>query len=199
MIDKQISKYWLGQITSKLKGYNINTFSDSNLLFEYAIINDKYKIYYSEINNSLQLYKIISVLELFEKEANREELICSYGESEKSVDLLIEDIFKDIKWEEELINKDWNKYCLKSTYHESDKHEFYVKVHKVVNAIPTGFKGIKQLCFDCENFEGQNINKDRGYLRCSLIGHLYKIIEIPDKFLNNSKKINRRLSIFDFL
>lgn len=194
-MDKNKSDYWIKKINDKFHGIGFQTFSDSNIIFTYALINN-YKIIYNKTVNSLQLYKKIAYIPEFEESCKKEELICSYGCELKSIDICIEDIFKDMKFEEELINKDWNKYCLKSTYHESDKHEFYVKVHKVVNAIPTGFKGIKELCFDCENFEGQNMNKDRGYLRCSLIGHLYEIVEIPDKF---KQKPMKPMTIFDFI
>lgn len=194
-MDKNKSDYWLKKINDEFHGIGFQTFSDTNKIFTYALIN-AYKIIYNKTVNSLQLYKKIAYIPEFEESCRKEELICSYGCELKSIDICIQDIFKDMKFEEELINKDWNKYCLKSTYHESDKHEFYVKVHKVVNVIPTGFKGIKELCFDCENFEGQNMNKDRSYLRCSLIGHLYEIVEIPNKF---KQKPMKPMTIFDFM
>lgn len=194
MITKQISDYWVKRINEKFKGIGFQTFSDTNCIFQYAYVN-KYIIKYSKIVNSLQLYTKLNYLPEFEKNCKKEELICSYGESEKSIDVCIDDILKRQKQEENIRNTDWNKYCLHSIYHGSKDEEFYIKVFKVVEAIPTGFSGFKELCFDCQCYENQNYKVERNFLRVSLLGTFYEIVEIPDVF--NKKK--QKLTIFDFM
>lgn len=90
-------------------------------------------------------------------------------------------------------NIDWSKKCLKSLYRDSQKEQFYVKIFGVVNTIPSGFKDIKELCFDCQCYEEQGMRVKRTYLRCSLIGSLYEIVDIPDKFRM------KQYSIFDYI
>lgn len=85
MITKQISDYWVKRINEKFKGIGFQTFSDTNCIFQYAYVN-KYIIKYSKIVNSLQLYK----------KYPETELLCSYGESEKSIDVCIEDLITEI-------------------------------------------------------------------------------------------------------
>ena len=85
MITKKISDYWRNRINEKVKGKGFQTFSDGNLIFQYAYI-DKFIIKYSKIVNSLQLYKKYPEIEL----------ICSYGESEKSIDVCIDDLVAEI-------------------------------------------------------------------------------------------------------
>lgn len=91
----------------------------------------------------------------------------------------------------ELSKIDWNEYCLKSKYHESEKYEFYLQVYNVGEYIPTGFLDHKELCFDCKPYHEQGYKEDRSYLRCSLIGSLYEIVKIPPKFKNKT--------LFDFM
>ena len=88
---------------------------------------------------------------------------------------------------------DWNKKCLKSLYRDTEKQQFYIKVYDVLKTTPTGFANCVEPCFDCKCFEGQGFDTSRNYLRCSLIGVLYEIVDIPDKF---KKKI---FTIFDFI
>lgn len=90
-------------------------------------------------------------------------------------------------------NIDWSQKCLKSLYRDSQKEQFYVKVFGVVNTIPSGFKDKKELCFDCQCYNGQGMKVERIYLRCSLIGSLYEIVDIPETFKM------KQMSIFDFL
>ena len=191
-MNKEISDYWLHQINSKLKGMGFQTFSDPGCLFEYAIV-DNYKIIYNKIVNSLQLYKKIAYLPEYESTCRKEDLICSYGCELKSIDPCIDDIFNDIKFEEKMKNTDWTKYCLKSIFHQFDSEEYYLKVFSVKKVIPTGFAGFKELCFENEPFEGQNMQMGKQYLRCSLIGSLYKVVEIPSKFKE------RQMTLFDFI
>lgn len=193
MLSKAISNYYSKQIHTKLNGFSINSFYDKDCIFEYSVIGDSYKIYFSNLCNTLQLYKINSKVEMFKKEANLDTLICSYGCNEKSIEFCIDDIFNDIKFEDKMKNTDWNKYCLKSNYHQSDSDEFYLKVLDVKKTVPTGFTGSKELCFYNEPFGNQNIKMEQSYLRCSLVGSLYKVVEIPSKFKA------RQLTLFDFL
>lgn len=95
--------------------------------------------------------------------------------------------------EQEIKKIDWTTHCLRSTYHESKDKEFYIKVFNVGIYEPTGFSNNKQLCFDCKCYEGQNMRTERSYLRCELIGSLYEIVKIPEKFLK------KQMSIFDFM
>lgn len=88
---------------------------------------------------------------------------------------------------------DWTTHCLKSIYHESKDKEFYIKVFNVGEYEPTGFKNAKQLCFDCQCYARQGYIVERGFLRCSLIGSLYEIVDIPNEFKM------KQLSIFDFM
>lgn len=94
---------------------------------------------------------------------------------------------------EELEKIDWSTHCLMTTYHQSKNDEIYIKVFGVVETTPTGFVGVHQLCFDCQCYEGQGYKTDRDYLRCELVGKLYDIVEIPDKYKM------KQMSIFDFL
>lgn len=93
----------------------------------------------------------------------------------------------------DLTKIDWTTHCLMSTYHGRKDEEFYLKVYGVGEYEPTGFNNAKQLCFDCQCYEGQGYRTERHYLRCDLIGHLYEVVEIPDKF-----RI-KQFSIFDFI
>lgn len=198
MITKKISDYWINRINEKFKGKGFQTFSDGNLMFQYALI-DKYIIKYSEIVNSLQLYIKLNHLPEFEKNCKKEELVCSYGESEKSIDVCIDDILKRQKEEENIKNTDWSKYCLHSIYHGCKNEEFYIKVHKVVNAIPTGFSGFKELCFDCQCFENQGYDTKREFLRVSLLGIFYEVVKIPDAFKEHKQQAMKKMSIWDFI
>lgn len=92
----------------------------------------------------------------------------------------------------ELKKIDWNEYCLKSKYHESEKYEFYLQVLNVDEYIPTGFTHEhKELCFNCRPYQEQGMRSEGCYLRCSLIGSLYEIVKIPPKFKNKT--------LFDFM
>lgn len=84
--------------------------------------------------------------------------------------------------------QDWTKYCLKGIY-----QDVYIKVYDIVVTTPTGFSNIQEECFDCACYDGQGFDTSRHYLRTSLIGSLYKIVEIPKRFKE------RQLSIFDFI
>ena len=78
-----------------------------------------------------------------------------------------------------MTNIDWNKYCLKSLYrHEG---QFYIEVFGVRTAIPDGFSQPEQ-CFECRCFEGQGFDTSVSFLRTSLIGSLYEIVEKPKHF-----------------
>lgn len=80
--------------------------------------------------------------------------------------------------------------CLKSLYR--NEGQFYLKILDEAITVPTGFLD-KEPCYKVQCYEGQGFRTDITWLRKSLIGSLYEIVDIPDKF----KK--KQLTIFDFI
>lgn len=85
--------------------------------------------------------------------------------------------------------------CLQSTYHGSKKEEFYLQILDEDVVTPTGFVGTQEPCYKVKAFDGQGYKTDTTWLRKSLIGTLYEVVDTPQRFL----KTNMQLSIFDFI
>lgn len=81
--------------------------------------------------------------------------------------------------------------CLKSLYrHEG---QFFLKILDEAIMIPTGFEGHEEPCYKVQCYEGQGFRTDISWLRKSLIGILYEIVDIPKQFKQ------KQLTIFDFI
>lgn len=89
----------------------------------------------------------------------------------------------------------YNLKCLCSNYHDNIKYEFYLQILDDDIVIPTGFSDGPEPCYKVKAFEGQEVNSSIIWLRKSLIGSLYVVVDIPNKFLNSYKQ----LTIFDFI
>ena len=183
--------YWV----KKIKEYDDLADVKTNGTQLEAIIKEQHIIRFNINVNSLQYYRKISYLPEFKDSCRKEEYICAYGDSEKSILIALKDIQTYILNEIAIINIDWNKKCLKSIYHESKKDEFCLKVLKVEYHTPTGFTGFKELCLLTDKLnEEQNIQGGESWLRASLIGVFYEIVDIPKQ----KQKDYKQMSIFDY-
>lgn len=185
--------YWV----KKIKEYDDLADVKTNGIELEAVIKEQHIIRFNTNVNSLQYYRKISYLPEFKDSCRKEEYICAYGDREKSILIALKDIQAYISKELDIINTDWNKKCLKSIYHESKKDEFYLKVLKVEYHTPTGFIGFKELCLLTDKLnEEQNIQGGESWLRASLIGVFYKIVDIPKQEKKNPSYV--QTTIFDF-
>lgn len=85
--------------------------------------------------------------------------------------------------------------CLRSTYRGSKKDEFYLEILDEVVAIPSGFNQPED-CYKVRVFDGQGFKTDVHWLRKTLIGTLYEVVDTPNQFLPSQ---NKQLTIFDFM
>ena len=192
MINEAITDYWV----EKIREYDNNsTIVLKENIFQKAIIKERHILVYNSIVNSLQYYRKIAYLPEYEKNCRKEEYVCAYGESDKSILIALKDMQVYISNENSIIHTDWNKKCLKSIYHESKKEEFYLKVLKVEKHTPDGFTGLEELCFLTDRLnDKQNIVGGEKWIRISLLGIFYEIVDIPKE----ENKEYTQMTIFDF-
>lgn len=192
MVTKQISDYWINAIK---KQFNEAEITYDNGIFKEAIIKDIYIIRYTAIVNSLQYYKKIAYLEEYKNTCRKEELVCSYGESDKSINVALSDVDKVLKNENIIKQTNWNEKCLHSIYHGCKDEEFYLRVYDVDYVVPSGFSGFKELCFLVDKLDdNQNIQGGKEWLRVSLLGVFYEIVDMPKQ----TQKQYKQMSLFDF-
>ncbi len=187
-MERRISDYWIQMIKDTYPNADIKIKEDRML--DIAIIDNIHIIRYNRPANALTYARKILYLKEYEPTVRKEEYICGYGCELESVEIALDDIKKYIDFIESIKNTDWKNKCLKSTYHEYAKEEFYLEVFETDYQVPTGFAGHKELCLLCDTLDGK-VKEGKQWLRASLIGKLYIIVEKP-------KKQPKQMSIFDY-